>query len=61
MIRPRQLRKLRRNVKRRMLKEMREDLYYLLKPRPRFFPRWLWIKFLRYFLDLDLTQLNKIK
>ena len=52
----RQLRRIKRHSAKRIKKQMRTDLFYLIKPKPKFLPRFLWIKILKKFLDLDFDN-----
>ena len=53
MITARQLRRLERRTKDDVLNQMRKDLKYLIKPRPRFLPNFMWIAILRKLLNLN--------
>lgn len=57
MISARQLRKMDRKIKQEVMQKMRKDLFYLLKPQPKFLPKWLWIKILRRLLNLDFNKI----
>lgn len=58
MYSPRAMRRLKRETKKRLLREMREDLHYLIKPKPWWIPQKIWHRVLKQFLDLDFQNLK---
>lgn len=52
----RQLRRIKRHSANKIKNKMRTDLFYLLKPKPKFLPRFVWIKILKRLLDLDFEN-----
>ena len=53
IITTRQLRKLERHTKAKMLEQLRKDLQYLIKPKPPLIPNFLWLWLLRNLLSLN--------
>ena len=60
MLSSRQLRRLERRTKQEVMAKMRKDLMYLLKPKPKWLPKWLWIKILRRLLNLNINNTQKL-
>lgn len=61
MLSPRQLRRLDRKIKAEIMGKMKEDLMYLIKPRKKYIPRFVWRWLLKNILNLNLNNLKKIK
>ena len=53
-----QLRTQSRVVRRGLIKQMRKDLIYLLKPKPKFWPNFFWMWSLRKLLHLKPDNIN---
>ncbi len=49
---PRHIRQANRKLGNQIKEEMRSNLMYLIKPRPKFIPRTVWVWLLRRFLNL---------
>jgi len=56
MFSPRQLRRMRRGAIREIRGKMREDLKYLVKPKPKYWPKFIWIYFLKKLIDIDFKK-----
>lgn len=54
----RQLRKETRAVRHGIIKQMRKDLIYLLKPCPKYCPKFVWMWLLKKLLNLTPDQIN---
>jgi hypothetical protein len=57
---PRQMRKIRRDLRYNFIKEMKRDVSYLLKPRPRILPFKIWIWCLAKLLKLDNESIKHV-
>lgn len=57
---PRQMKKIRQDLRRNFINEMRRDVSYLLKPRPRLLPFKIWIIILSKLLKLDNESIKYI-
>ena len=57
----RQLRRGARGTRRKILKKMRRDLIYMIKPKPKYLPYSIWMFLLKKFLILDPEQLKILK
>lgn len=57
----RTIRRQARGTRRKILKKMRRDLIYMLKPRPRFLPNFIWLRRLKRLLILKPDQLKILK
>lgn len=56
-------RKLRREgmlTRRKIKKEMRKDLLYILKPKPKYWPKRMWMWLLKKLLNLKPEQINTL-
>ena len=56
---PRFMRNENRKMGRKIKTEMRENLMYLIKPRPRWIPKKIWVWMLRRFLNLPKKKKNE--
>lgn len=56
---PRQLRNINRDLGQKIKNEMRSNLMYLVKPRPRWIPKRIWVFFLKLFLNLPNKKNEK--
>ncbi len=54
---PRQLRRVNRNVALKVKNELKTNLMYLVKPRPRWIPKKIWVFLLNLFLNIPKTKL----
>ena len=57
----RQLKRQARSTRLKIVKEMRKDLLYILKPKPKFWPKRIWMWLLKKLLNLKPEQINAIK
>ncbi len=57
-ISPRQFRRFQKRAAKKIKQQMKTDINYLLKPKPKFLPRKIWLYLILMLLDLDP---NKIK
>ncbi len=56
------LRNLRRMVsgdRRKIMDRLRSDLSYMIKPRPRYVPKVIWVRLLSLFIVTDLKEIIK--
>jgi len=54
---PRQLRRVNRNVALKVKNELKTNLMYLVKPRPRWVPKMIWVFLLKLFLNIPKTKI----
>ena len=54
----RQLKKHSRAVQHGIIKQMRKDILYLLKPKPKFLPKFIWMCLLRKILNLNPSDIK---
>lgn len=62
MIKPLSRRNLRRMMtgdRRKIVKQMKKDLGYLLKPKPKFWPNWFWKRVLKKVLNTNESVIVK--
>lgn len=57
----RKLRNVNRNLGKKIKQEMRTNLMYLIKPRPRWIPKKIWIFLLKLFLNLPSKKDDRKK